>query len=73
MLLGAPIGILRKNSDFLSSFFVCFLPILIVYYPLLMLGVDQAKSGLLPPWSVWTGNIVLLVCGVWLILRMRRY
>ena len=73
VLIGAPIGILRRNSDFLSSFFVCFVPILLVYYPLLMLGVDQAKSGLLPPSSVWIGNVVLLLTGIWLMLRVRRY
>ena len=73
VLIGAPIGILRRNSDFLSSFFVCFMPILLVYYPLLMLGVDQAKSGLLPPASVWIGNLVLLLTGIWLMLRVRRY
>jgi len=35
-------------------------PILIGYYPLLMYGIDQAKSGNLPPYSVWLAN---LVCG----------
>ncbi len=73
VLLGAPAGILLRNSDFLTSFFACFLPILLVYYPLLFLGVDQAKLGILPAWSVWTGNIILALAGAWLIRRVYRY
>ncbi len=73
VLLGAPIGIMLRNSDFLTSFFICFLPILLVYYPLLLLGLEQAKSGVLPPWSVWTGNVILAVCGVLAVARVRRY
>ncbi|HKD38104.1 MAG TPA: LptF/LptG family permease [Pirellulales bacterium] len=73
VLIGAPAGIILRNSDFLTSFFACFLPILLVYYPLLFLGVDQAKLGILPPWSVWTGNVILAVAGAWLIRRVYRY
>lgn len=73
VLIGAPAGIILRNSDFLTSFFACFLPILLIYYPLLFLGVDQAKLGILPPWSVWTGNIMLAVAGFWLIRRVYRY
>ena len=73
VLIGAPAGILLRNSDFLTSFFACFMPILLVYYPLLFLGVDQAKLGILPSWSVWTGNVILMICGVWLLRRVQRY
>jgi lipopolysaccharide export system permease protein len=73
VLIGAPAGIILRNSDFLTSFFACFLPILLVYYPLLFLGVDQAKLGILPPWSVWTGNVMLALAGAWLIRRVYRY
>jgi lipopolysaccharide export system permease protein len=73
VLIGAPAGIILRNADFLTSFFACFLPILLIYYPLLFLGVDQAKLGILPPWSVWTGNIMLAIAGAWLIRRVYRY
>jgi lipopolysaccharide export system permease protein len=73
VLIGAPAGIILRNSDFLTSFFACFLPILLIYYPLLFLGVDQAKLGILPAWSVWTGNIMLAIAGAWLIRRVYRY
>lgn len=73
-LVGAPMAIWRKNSDFLTSFFLCFLPILFVYYPLLMFGVEQSKSGALPPYIVWLGNVVLASWGLWMLrVKVLRY
>jgi lipopolysaccharide export system permease protein len=71
--VGAPMAIRLRNRDMLTSFFLCFLPILIVYYPLLVFGVDGAKEGRLPPWSVWTGNVLLVVWGSYLLRRVMRY
>ena len=72
-LIGAPMAIRFPHRDFLASFFVCFLPILLVYYPLLVVGLDQAKSGAWPPQSVWIGNAMLALWGVWLLRRVVRY
>jgi hypothetical protein len=44
-----------------------------VYYPLLAVSVDQAKDGTFPPQSVWIGNILLSLAGVWLLRRVMRY
>jgi lipopolysaccharide export system permease protein len=71
--LGAPMAIRLRNRDILTSFFLCFLPILIVYYPLLVFGVDAAKDGRLPPWSVWAGNVLLLAWGYYLMRKVMRY
>jgi lipopolysaccharide export system permease protein len=73
VLIGAPMAIRMRNSDFLTSFFACFCPILIVYYPLLILGVDQAKRGTFPAWSVWIGNAILAMAGAWLMRKVVRY
>ncbi|HEX3999214.1 MAG TPA: LptF/LptG family permease [Pirellulales bacterium] len=73
VLIGAPMAIRMRNSDFLTSFFACFCPILVVYYPLLIFGVDQAKRGSLPGWSVWMGNVILAFSGAWLMRRVIRY
>jgi lipopolysaccharide export system permease protein len=73
VLIGAPMAIWRRNADFLTNFFLCFLPILLVYYPLLAVGVDQAKAGKLPPSSVWLGNFILAGAGVWLFRKVFRY
>jgi len=71
--IGAPMAIWLRNRDFLTSFFLCFLPILIVYYPLLMYGVDGSKNGTIPPYSVWAGNVILTVWGVWMLRKVLRY
>lgn len=73
VLIGAPMAIRLRHAEFLASFFACFLPILIVYYPLLAVSVDWAKDGTLPPQAVWLGNIVLALWGVWLLRRVSRY
>ncbi len=67
VLVGAPMAIRMRNADFLTSFFLCFLPILVVYYPVFMLGVDGAKDGRLPPIAVWAGNLLIAVWGWWLL------
>jgi lipopolysaccharide export system permease protein len=72
VLVGAPMAIRMRNADFLTSFFACFLPILIVYYPVFMLGVDQAKRGAVPPVAVWTGNLLMAAWGWWLLRRVVR-
>ncbi len=71
--IGAPMAVWMRNRDFLSSFFLCFLPILIVYYPLLAYGIDGAKYGTIPPWSVWAGNLLLAGWGLALMRKVVRY
>jgi lipopolysaccharide export system permease protein len=73
VMAGIPLAIRLRNSDFLTSFFLCFLPILVIYYPLLAFGVDRAKCGALPPFTVWLGNAVLLLAGAWLLKNVLRY
>jgi lipopolysaccharide export system permease protein len=73
VLIGAPMAIRMRNADFLTSFFACFCPILVVYYPLLIFGVDQAKRGSLPGSAVWMGNVMLALFGAWLMRRVIRY
>jgi lipopolysaccharide export system permease protein len=73
VLIGVPVAVWLKQSEFIASFFICFLPILLAYYPLLMVSVDQAKDGTIPPQSVWLGNFLLSLVGVWLLRRVNRY
>lgn len=69
VMVGAPLAMRLRNSHFMTTFGFCFLPILIFYYPLLGLGIDQAKAGAAPPYLVWTANVVCFAIGVWLIRR----
>jgi lipopolysaccharide export system permease protein len=61
VMLGAPVGILFARRDFLSAFICCFLPIIIVYYPLILCGMNLSKEGIWPAYSVWLGNVVLVI------------
>ena len=73
VFVGAPLAMLTKTSDYWSTFGLCFIPTLIVYYPLFIFGLAQAKDGLVPPYGVWLGNVVLALIGTILITRVRRY
>jgi lipopolysaccharide export system permease protein len=72
-LVGSAMAIRMRNSDALTSFFLCFGPILLVYYPLLAFGVDRAKAGAISPLAVWLANAILVVWGLWLLRRVLRY
>jgi lipopolysaccharide export system permease protein len=71
-MVGAAVAI-RRRTDALKSFFVCFLPILGIYYPLMMSSVDRAKSGAFPPYAVWLANVLLLLAGAWMLRKVVRY
>lgn len=73
VFVGAPLAILAKTSDYWTTFGMCFLPIILIYYPLFLLGLDQAKAGDLPPYGVWAGNMVLGGIGAILLMKVRRY
>lgn len=73
VVIGSAMAIRRRNGDFLTSFFLCFLPILLAYYPLLIYAIGRVKNGALPPESVWLGNAVLLVWGLWNLRKVLRY
>jgi lipopolysaccharide export system permease protein len=73
VMIGVPMAIRRRQGEFWGSFFACFLPILLVYYPMLVGTVDYAKDGVLPPQVVWLGNIMLAAWGIWLMRRVVKY
>ncbi len=73
ILVGAPLAIRLRNADMWTTFGLCFLPILFFYYPFLLYGGERAKSGDLPPYAVWLGNLVLLAVGSAFIRRVIRY
>lgn len=68
-LVGIPVAFQRRSADTMSIFFLCFLPILLLYYPLLMVGENLARQGILPQFSVWLADAVLVVMGYLLLSR----
>jgi lipopolysaccharide export system permease protein len=73
VMVGCPIGIWFSKSDYLSAFTICFLPIVFVYYPLMLCGSNLAKDGkLLPVMGVWAANGVMAMIAVGLYARLLR-
>ena len=73
VLIGCPVGIWFSKSDYLSGFITCFLPIIVVYYPLLLSGINLAKTRQLPAAvALWTANGLMLVIAVTLFRRLAR-
>jgi lipopolysaccharide export system permease protein len=72
-LIGTPVAMLRRHADVLTNFFSCFLPILVVYYPLLTLSNTLTTSGLLWPICFWMANAVLVIPAVLLLRQIVRH
>jgi lipopolysaccharide export system permease protein len=73
VIVGAPLAILLRKSDVMTTFGFLFVPILVFYYPLLMGCCDRAKAGGVPPYIVWLPNILLALAGLWFTRRVIRY
>lgn len=62
VLLGSPFAVLMARKQFLTSFLFCFLPILVIYYPITMMTQNLSKTGKLDPmWAVWSANVVMAI------------
>jgi lipopolysaccharide export system permease protein len=71
ILVGCPVGIWFSRSDYLSSFITCFLPIVFVYYPLMLCGTGMAKEGRLSPIPlVYGADAVVALMGLVLFWRL---
>lgn len=72
-VLGAPVGIWANRADYLSTFVICFLPAVFIYYPLLLAGSNMGKDGRLPlGLGCWVANIVVGAAGAGLVWRLLR-
>ena len=73
IMVGCPIGIWFSRSDYLSSFITCFLPIVFLYYPLMLCGTGIAKEGKINPiMMVWGANAVIASIGLGLFWKLLR-
>ncbi len=73
ILVGAPLAVVMRSADPWMTFGTCFLPILLLYYPLFLYGLSEAKDGSLPPYMVWLGNVVLVGISGLITRRVWRY
>ncbi|QDT38033.1 LptF/LptG family permease [Stratiformator vulcanicus] len=73
VLMGAPYSIMQARKHFLTVFIICFVPILLGYYPMMLGLMNMAKRGEIDPtWSVWVANLTLLLISIWMIRRVLR-
>jgi lipopolysaccharide export system permease protein len=72
-LIGIPVAVQMRRGDFLTSFMICFLPIVSAYQPLQFVGASLAQAGELPAYAVWFGNVILFAVGIKLLRRMEKH
>lgn len=73
VLVGCPVGIWFSRSDYLSAFITCFLPIVFLYYPLLLCGTNLAKSGQAPAViTLWMADALMALIAWFLFRRLLR-
>jgi lipopolysaccharide export system permease protein len=74
VLLGSPFAIVMARKQILTSFLFCFLPILIVYYPINMMTQNLSKIGTLDPsWALWSANAVLGLAATYFLRRVMHH
>lgn len=73
-LLGTPFSMRFGKSQYLTSFLLCFMPIVCGYYPLILVMMTQARKGnISPAWSMWLANLGLAVAAAVVMRRVVRY
>jgi lipopolysaccharide export system permease protein len=73
VLIGCPVGIWFSRSDYLSAFITCFLPIVFIYYPVLLCGTNFAKSGRIDAGlAMWLANALVGLVALFLFRRLLR-
>ncbi len=74
VLVGSPFAVLQAKRQFLTNFFLCFVPILLLYYPIVLLAMNLSKNGTVnAAWSMWIGNIIIGAAGLFVLRRVTRY
>lgn len=74
VLIGGPFSILQARRQFLTSFFICFLPILLIYYPIALLMISLCKQGQAnPAYAMWSGNALLGIAGCWVLYKVLKH
>jgi len=73
VLVGCPVGIWFSRSDYLSAFITCFLPVVLIYYPLLLCGINLSKMGRVDPiLALWGANALMAFIALLLFRRLLR-
>jgi lipopolysaccharide export system permease protein len=72
--LGGPFAVLQARRQFITSFIMCFLPILLFYYPTMFLMANLGKTNTLEPaWGMWVPNAIMGIMGLMMLKRVTRH
>lgn len=73
-LVGSPFAIWQGKRQFLTSFAICFVPIVLVYYPTIMITMNLAKDDKISPeWGMWLANFGLFAVALVILRRVTRH
>lgn len=65
VLLGAPLAIAYRRREVLQTFFVCFLPIITLYYPSVILAGNMIRSAQSELWGLlWIPSILMALAAI---------
>jgi len=74
VLLGSPFSILQARRQFLTNFLLVFLPILLLYYPLVLLTMNLCKTGAAnPAVAMWLGDVLIVALGLVVLRRVMKH
>lgn len=74
IVAAAPVAIWFSRGDYLGSFITCFLPIVCVYYPLVLAGTNMAKEARFnEALLVFGPNVLVALAGAALLRWLLRY
>lgn len=73
VLVGAPLAVRMRTTNFFTTFAMCFFPVLCLYYPIFMWAANRVKDGEIPAYSVWISNAILFGISYWLTRGVVRY
>jgi lipopolysaccharide export system permease protein len=73
VLIGSPFAIVQGKRQFLTNFALCFIPIILGFYPIVLLTMMLCRDGMLNPvWGMWIGNAGLLITAFFVLRKVFR-
>ena len=73
VMMGIPVSMRVRSRDYLTSFFACFLPVVLLNHPLHNFCIKLAESGRAPAQLPWVGDVLLIGFGALMLHRALRH
>ncbi len=72
-MVACPVGIWFSKSDYLSAFITCFLPIVTIYYPVMLCAINVCRSGKVPAWmGIPLADAIMVIAAIVLFRKLTR-